>query len=138
MASTKLRLLIDESVTEPLATLLLDLVPSAVLSKHTVGTGADDDVIVTFANKDRRTIVAVDSDFKNYTVDWGVIKINGPDRADDNCLFAIFRIFWHSGLRIRSKRHRTSLTNDGLTIRNGEPFKHTWHPKPCPHRMPPR
>ena len=133
MASTRLRLLIDESVTEPLATLLLNLVPSAIRSKDRIGKGARDEAIVNFANTDRRTIVAIDGDFRKYQVHLGVIKINGPDRADDECLFAIFRAFWISGLRGRAKHKRTSLTNDGCKIKNGEVTEHQWNPKPCAH-----
>ncbi len=137
MASTKLRLLIDESVTEPLASNIIRLVPSAILSRKTVGQGAEDTVVAVFANKDRRTIVAIDSDFKKLSVECGVIKINSPDRADDECLFAIFRAFWQSGLRAKSRKRRTSLSNEGLTIKNGKTLSHSWHPKPCPHRMSP-
>lgn len=133
MASTKLRLLIDESVTEPLASDIITLVPSAVLSRLKVGQGAEDDTVASFANRDRRAIVAVDSDFKKHRVEWGVIKINSPDRADDSCLFAIFRTFWLSGFRSVSRKRRTSLTNEGLRIKNGEMIEHVWQPKPCPH-----
>ena len=134
MASTNLRLLLDESVTEPLASNILRLVPSAVLSRSLVGQGATDAAIVAFANQHRRIIVAMDSDFKKYVIDSGLIKLNGPDRADDACLFAIFRAFWRSGYRNRSKRRRTSLSNDGIRIKNGLVFEHKWNPKPCPHR----
>ena len=137
MASTKLRLLIDESVTEPLASSIMKLAPSAILSRKTVGQGAEDSTVAMFANKERRTIVAIDSDFKRLRVEWGVIKINSPDRADDACLFAIFRTFWQSGLRAKSRKNRTSLTNDGVTIKNSVKISHSWHPKPCPHRMSP-
>ena len=134
VASTRLRLLIDESVTEPLASYIVGLVPSAVLSKTTVlGQGALDPSVVAFANSSRRMIVALDSDFKKYQVEWGIIKINGPYRSDDECLFAIFRAFWQSGFRIRSRKRRTSLSNFGLRIQNGGVFEHEWHPKPCPH-----
>lgn len=135
MASTKLRLLIDASITEPLASLVLALVPSAVLSRHKVGQAADDKIIVELANKDRRTIVAMDSDFKKYKVVGGVIRLF-PERSDDDCLFAIFRTFWHSGFRSTSRKRRTSLTNDGLRITNGTPVEHKWNPKPCANRMP--
>lgn len=134
MASTKLRLLIDESVTEPLASNIVSLVPSAKFSKATIGAGAKDPTVVAFANKDRRTIIALDTDFKKYDVEWGVIKLNSPDRADDDCLFAIFRTFWQSGLRNQSKKRRTSLSNDGVRITDGEVIEHAWHPKPCAHR----
>ena len=134
MASTKLRLLIDESVTEPLASYIIALVPSAVLSGRTVGQGAEDGHVAAYANRDRRMIVAVDSDFRKYSVECGIIKINGPDRADDECLFAIFSMFWRSGFRAKSRRRRTSLTNNGCRITNGESIEHEWRPKPCPHR----
>lgn len=138
MASTRLRLLIDESITEPLASKILALVPSAALSRDTVGPGAEDQSVAAFANRDRRTIVAVDSDFLKHRVVWGVIKINSPHRADDACLFAIFRAFWHSGFRGAAGKRRTSLTNEGLRIKNGETIAHSWQPKPCPHRLAPR
>ena len=135
MASTRLRLLIDESVTEPLASLIIGLVPSAILSRITVGQGAKDHSVADYANRDRRTIVAIDSDFKKHEVEWGVIKINGPDKSDDACLFAIFRTFWRSGFRVQSRRRRTSLTNEGVRIKNGNEIIHHWQPKPCPHHM---
>lgn len=136
MGSTNLRLLLDESITEPLASSILSLVPSARLSKTILGQGAKDTAVAALANRDRRIIVAMDSDFMKHVVEWGVIKLNGPDRADDNCLFAIFRAFWQSGLRSSSRKRRTSLSNDGMRIKNGIAFEHKWNPKPCPHRTP--
>jgi hypothetical protein len=133
MASTKLRLLLDESITEPLATYIMQLVPSAVRSRETLGAGAKDPSVASYANSNRRMIVAVDSDFKKHNVEFGVIKLTGPDRATDDCLFAIFRMFWQSGFRGRSRRRRTSLSNEGLRITNGDMVTHTWQPKPCPH-----
>jgi hypothetical protein len=106
-------------------------VPSTILSRKTLGQDAKDPRIADFANTERRTIVAIDSDFKNYQVQWGVIKIIGPDRADDKCLFEIFYAFWKSGLRGKSKARRTFLTRDGVRIHNGEPIERKWHPKPC-------
>jgi hypothetical protein len=134
VASTNLRLLLDESITEPLASNIVALVPSAKLSREILGQGAKDLAVANLANRDRRTIVAVDSDFKKHVVHYGVIRIPSPDRSDDECLFAIFRMFWLSGFRGKSKNRRTSLSNDGLTIRNGEVITHKWNPKPCPHR----
>jgi hypothetical protein len=133
MASTNLRLLLDESITEPLATYIVNLVPSAVLSRKTLGAGAKDPSVASFANIQRRTIVAVDSDFKKYDVEWGVIKISGTDRSDDECLFAIFLAFWQSGFRGSARKRRTSLSNHGLIIKNGAKLEHEWHPKPCAH-----
>lgn len=133
MAATKLRLLLDESITEPLATYIIELVPSAVLSRNTLGSGAEDPSVALYANRERRTIVAIDSDFMKHDVEWGVIKLNSPHRADDECLFAIFRMFWISGFRGTSKRRRTSLSNHGLKIKNGKEIEHEWHPKPCPN-----
>ena len=66
MAQTKLWILIDESIPEPLATYIADFVPSAVRSKLSVGVGAKDPAIVRFANNERRTIVALDSDFRKH------------------------------------------------------------------------
>ena len=136
MASTKPRLLLDESITEPLASYIVKLVPSTKLSKAILGQGAKDPAVATLANNDRRTIVAVDSDFRNLRVTWGVIKINHPERADDDCLFAIFKAFWQSGRRADARKRRTSLTNDGFRIRNGEVIEHSWEKRPCPHRTP--
>jgi hypothetical protein len=131
VASTKLRLLLDESITEPLASYIVGLVPSAKLSKHVLGQGAKDLHVADCANGQRRTIVAVDSDFRKYRVDCGVIKINSPDRADDHCLYEIFYAFWKSGLRTTSKTRRTFLTRDGIRIENGKTIERRWHPKPC-------
>ena len=133
MASTRLRLLLDESITEPLATYILTLVPATVLSRKIVGQGAKDHAVAALANNDRRIIVAIDSDFRNHFVAYGVIKINHPERADDDCLFAIFRTFWQSGFRANSRRCRTSLTNEGFKITNGETLEHKWSPRPCPN-----
>jgi hypothetical protein len=104
------------------------------MSRVILGQGTKDPNIVAFANRNRRTIVAMDIDFKKYEVEWGVIKLNSPDRADDECLFAIFKAFWQSGFRNKSKRRRTVLSNDGLRIKNGTIIEHGWHPKPCSHR----
>src|SRR5580700_3034939 len=87
MASTRLRLLLDESITEPLATYIVDLIPSTVRSREALGAGAKDPSVASYANSNRRMIVAIDSDFKKYHVEFGVIKLNGPDRATDDCLF---------------------------------------------------
>jgi Domain of unknown function (DUF5615) len=131
VASTALRLLLDASVTEPLATYIAKLVPSAILSRQALGQSAKDPRIAEFANTERRTIVAIDSDFKHYQVKYGVIKINGPDRADDDCLFEIFRTFWKSGLRGKGRSRRTFLNREGVRITNGEVIERRWHPKPC-------
>ena len=135
MASTKLRLLLDESVTEPLAGSIVALVPSAKLSKDIIGQGAKDPEVASLANSERRTIIAVDSDFKKYEIVYGVIKFNHPETTTDECLFAIFKAFWTSGFRSNSRKRRTSLTADGLRIRNGEIVEHHWNPRPCPNRM---
>ena len=131
MASTKLRLLLDESITEPLASLIIGLVKSVERSTAIIGSGAKDGEVVSCANTQKRIVVAIDSDFKKYPVNYGVIKISGPDRADDHCLYQIFHAFWLSGLRKESRKRRTSLTQDGVTIRNGKPIERKWHPKPC-------
>lgn len=131
MASTSLRLLLDESITEPLRGYILKLVPSAKNSMDLVGFGAKDPAVVACANTGRRMIVAIDSDFNNYSVEQGVIKLNGTDRASDQCLYEIFHAFWRSGLRRLSKTKRASLTRDGVRITNGKPIERRWHPKPC-------
>jgi hypothetical protein len=96
-----------------------------------VGFGAEDGVVATCANTNKRTLVAVDSDFKNYRVDRGVIKISGTDRADDRCLYQIFCAFWISGLRRSCLSRRTSLSQEGVRIHNGEIIERKWKPKPC-------
>jgi hypothetical protein len=131
MASTKLRLLLDESITEPLASLIIGLVKSTERSTAIIGYGAKDTTVATCANSQRRTLVAVDSDFKNHVVEYGVIKITGPDRADDHCLYQIFYAFWKSGLRKESRKRRTSLTHEGVSIHNGKTIVRRWHPRPC-------
>jgi len=73
----------------------------------------------------------MDSDFKQYAVEGGVIKINGPDRADDHCLYQIFYAFWKSGLRVASFRRRTSLTQEGVRIHNGKTIERRWNHNPC-------
>lgn len=131
MASTKLRLLLDESITEPLASLIIGLVKSVERSTSIVGCGAKDHEVATCANSQRRAVVAIDSDFRKHDLKYGIIKINGPDRADDHCLYQIFYAFWLSGLRKESRKRRTSLTQEGISIRNSEPIERRWHPKPC-------
>lgn len=131
MASTKLRLLLDESITEPLRGYILRLVPSAKNSMDLAGSGAKDPAVVACANTDQRMIVAIDSDFNGYHVKQGVIKLNGTDRASDQCLYEIFYAFWKSGLRGISKTKRVSLTREGVRITNGKPIEKRWHPKPC-------
>jgi hypothetical protein len=106
VASTKLRLLLDESVPEPLASLIIGLVKTVERSTAIVGFGAKDGIVVACANAHNRTLVAIDSDFKKYEVLRGVIKINSPDRADDHCLYQIFYAFWISGLRGKSAAKR--------------------------------
>ncbi len=92
--------------------------------------------IAAFADREDRLVVAVDSDFRKKTpVRCGVIKLS-KDRNDDACLFAIFRAFWQSGHRARSKSKRTFLTHEGIRIENGTTFEQKWIEKPCPHRGP--
>lgn len=131
MASTSLRLLLDESITEPLASLIVGLVRSAERSTAIVGFGAEDGAVAACANTRKRTLIAMDNDFKKYAVERGVIKINSPDRADDHCLYQIFYAFWISGLRGASLNRRTSLTQDGVKIQNGRTIERRWQPKPC-------
>jgi hypothetical protein len=131
VASTNLRLLLDESVTEPLATLIIGLVPSVTRSTDTLGQGATDSAVAALANSAQRTIVALDSDFKKHKVDGGVIRLTGADRADDHCLYMIFRAFWQSGKRGDSRKRRTFLTREGMRVENGETVAHKWKHNPC-------
>jgi hypothetical protein len=133
VSSTKLRLLLDESVTDPLARRILRISPSAVYVRDSAAMkGKEDEKIAEYANKDGRIIVAIDSDYKELYVREGVIKMTAG-RSDEDCLFAIFRAFWQSGHRRKSRKRRAYLTNDGFRITNGETLTHAWHPKPCPH-----
>jgi Domain of unknown function (DUF5615) len=131
VAQTNLRLLLDESITEPLAGWITGLVPSAARSTKLVGFGATDQAVAACANQLNRVLVAMDSDFNKIVVQEGVIKLNSPDSTDDHCLYQIFHAFWKSGLRAKSKRKRTFLTKEGVRIQNGEPIEHRWKPKPC-------
>ena len=107
----------------------MQMIPSAQRSRSTLGQAAEDGAIALLANKRRRTILAVDSDFKKHRVEHGVIFIKS--RTDDHCLFAIFRAFWQSGHRNKCKRRRTALTLEGIKIQNGETIEHKWETKPC-------
>jgi hypothetical protein len=133
MASTNLRLLLDESITDPLAEKILALCPGAYYVRKSTLKGSFDPVIATFANTDKRIVVAIDKDFKNLRLDEGLIKLD-RNRSNEECLFLIFKMFWQSGHRAKAKHHRAYLTNDGLRVTNGEEFEHEWHPKPCAHR----
>jgi hypothetical protein len=96
--------------------------------------GKTDIEVAAFAEREERLIVAVDGDFKKKTiVKHGVIKLN-KHRNDDACLFAIFRAFWQSGYRNKSRRKRTFLNHEGIRIENGEPFETKWDRNPCPHK----
>ena len=130
--TNKLRLLIDESITEPLAGNILKLVPSAVLSKECVGQGAPDAGVAAYANRERRLIVSVDSDFDKLNVTYGVIRIR-TYRADDECLFEIFKAFWISGHRSKSKASLTLLSPIRMKVTNKLRFEHRWSPSPCPN-----
>jgi len=133
VSSPKIRLLLDESVTDPLAKKILEILPSATYVRHSATMkGKLDPEIAEYANRERRAILALDSDYKDLYVREGVIKIT-VGRSDEECLFAIFRTFWQSGHRQKSRKRRAYLTNDGLRITNGEAFVYAWHPKPCPH-----
>lgn len=129
--STKLRLLLDESVTNPLAKGILRMSRSAIYVRtHPILKGKADPDIANEANRDRRIIVALDNDYNNIVVKAGVIKLSA-DRTDEDCLLKMFRAFWQSSYRSKAKNHRTYLTNDGIRITNGEEFMHKWHPHPC-------
>jgi predicted nuclease of predicted toxin-antitoxin system len=136
MSSPKLRLLLDESVTNPLAKGILRMSHSAVYVRtHPTLKGKTDPDIANEANRDGRIIVAMDNDYKGIVVKAGVIKLN-VNRTDEKCLIKIFRAFWQSGYRIKAKNRRTYLTNEGIRITNGEEFLHKWQPHPCSHGLP--
>lgn len=134
MGKTNLRLLLDESITEPLAGRIMELVPSAIHVRNCQeAQGRCDDEIAAFAHRHRRLLVAVDGDFKKLTVKSGVIKLNRYGN-DDDCLFAIFRAFWQSGWRMKSRQRRTFLSHHCMRIVNGEESIFQWEVAPCPHR----
>lgn len=135
MASTKLRLLLDELITEPLATNITNMVRSTIhVRDFAEACGKDDLVVAAFANREARTLVAVDGDFKKkIAVRCGVIKLK-KYRNDDECLFAVFRAFWQSGHRSKSRSRRTFLSHEGIRIENGNPFEQKWDKNPCPNR----
>jgi predicted nuclease of predicted toxin-antitoxin system len=134
--STNLRLLIDESVTNPLANGILRISRSAVYVRtHPILKGKADPDIANEANRDRRTIVALDNDFNGIVVKAGVIKLNA-NRTDEECLLRMFRAFWLSSYRSKAKNRRTYLTDEGIRITNGEEFMHKWHPHPCARGAP--
>jgi hypothetical protein len=135
MASNQLRLLLDESITDQLAGLIMELVSSAIYIRDLAGKrGMKDPQVAALADELNRMIVAVDGDFKRkITAKQGVIKMNKA-RNDDECLFASFRAFWQSGHRRRAKQRRTFLTHEGIRIENGEPFIAKWDEHPCPNR----
>ena len=105
MASNNLRLLIDESVTEPLASQILALVGTAVSSKQTVGAGVDDADVAAFANKHRRIIVAIDSDFESHSVKFGVIRIKTL-RTSSSCQLRCSKPSGSLAFARRPKRER--------------------------------
>lgn len=133
MPSPKLRLLLDESITNPLARGIQRLSRSAVYVRTEPRLkGKEDPEIANEANRHQRMIVALDNDYKDIPVKAGVIKLNA-DRYDEDCLIRIFREFWQSGHRGKAKNHRTYLTNDGIRITNGEEFQQRWDKRPCTH-----
>ncbi len=138
MSSPKLRLLLDESITNPLAKGILRMSRSAVhVRTRPTLKGKPDPDIANEANRDGRMIVALDNDYKGIIVKAGVIKLNA-NRTDEKCLIKIFREFWKSGHRSKARNRRTYLTNEGIRITNGEDFLHKWHPHPCSHGLPDR
>ena len=63
MASTKLRLLLDESIDDRLASLIMEMVRSAIYVRDNAATrGKKDTEIAAFADRERRMVVAVDGD----------------------------------------------------------------------------
>ena len=77
MSSPKLRLLLDESITNPLAKGIQRLSRSAVYVRtHRGLKGKEDPEIAKEANQDERMIVALDNDYKDLPVKAGVIKMN--------------------------------------------------------------
>ena len=133
MSSLQLRLLLDESIPNPLARGILRVSRSAVYVRtHPKLKGKDDHDLAKEANDDRRMIVALDNDYKGISVTAGIIKMNA-DRTDEGCLLKLFLAFWRSGHRGKAKRRRTYVTNAGFRITNGEEFVHRWQPHPCAH-----
>src|ERR1700733_9227732 len=123
MASTNLRLLLDESITDPLAAKILTICPGAYYVRKSTLKGSIDPAIANFANSEKRIVVAIDKDFKNLRLDEGLIKLE-RNRPDEACLFAILKMFWQSGHRSKVKHHRAYLNIECVRITNGETFEH--------------
>jgi predicted nuclease of predicted toxin-antitoxin system len=131
VSTPKLRLLLDESVTDPLADGILRLCQSAVyVRRNPLLKGKKDPQIAEEANRTRRTIVAIDSDYNEISVSEGVIKLNA-NRTSEECLVKMFNAFWKSGHRAEAKTRRTYLTDEGIRMTNGAEKKYPWKKHPC-------
>ena len=135
MSTPRLRLLLDESITDPLAKGIQRLCRSAVYVRTSETLkGRLDSEIAAAANRDQRIVVALDSDYLGIPLEAGLIKLTAG-RLDEACLIKIFRAFWLSGHRSKAKHRKTFLTNGGIRITNGETSNYDWHPHPCGHKV---
>lgn len=86
MSSPRLRLLLDESITNPVAKGIQRLSRSAVYVRTNPSLkGRSDLEVAAAANAERRMIVAIDSDYKGISVEAGIIRLS-PHHLDEDCL----------------------------------------------------
>lgn len=131
MSTPRLRLLLDESITNPVAKGILRICKSAVYVR-TLPTlkGKPDSEIAAAANLEHRIVVAIDHDFTGIRLEAGLIKLTAG-RLDEACILKIFKAFWISGHRSKAKRRKTFLTHKGIRITNGVAISHNWSSHPC-------
>jgi predicted nuclease of predicted toxin-antitoxin system len=124
LASTKLRLLLEASIENPLADCIIKLAPSAEYVRRMPSlVHAKDSVIYAYAQKTRRIIVDVDGDFKEASYppgvsNPGIIRFNSA-RTNYQVRCLIFKRFWQSGLRAQAKNAYTYLTSGPPRIVKG-------------------
>lgn len=129
--TTNLRLLLDESVTDPLAKLVSEL--SSALNVEYVRDlpikGADDKTVVEYAKKHNRIVLTTETGMNEVTFPVcthpGIIVLGGTHRHE-SIHAGILRKFLHSGERQHAKEAVTKLIegearikthNDELRIR---------------------
>ena len=123
MASTKLRLLLEASVRDPLARQIQQLVAGVSYVRDIpVLRDAADDTIYQHAQMENRVIVDLDGDFNETRYppgpeNPGIIRFSSS-RQHDYALLEIFKTFWTCGIRQHCKHSVTYLTLKGVRIRS--------------------
>jgi predicted nuclease of predicted toxin-antitoxin system len=121
VAASKLRLLLDESVPDPLARRILSMVPSAEYVRYIPGLkGALDRDIYAYAQRTNRIVVNVDGDFNERSFppgpkNPGIIRFNSG-RDDNAALFDQFKVFWQSGVRRFARNSVVFVTSREIRI----------------------